>query len=81
MFGDSTVIKTIKIPICLIERGIISILLLLFLLRVSYLQSGTRDFEWGSIADLNRTIILMFAHAHCVVYFFQLAHGRHRISP
>ena len=39
------------------------------------------DFEWGFIADSNRTIILMLAHAHCVVYYFQHVHGRHRITP
>ena len=39
------------------------------------------DFEWGFIADLIRTIILMLAHAHCVVYYFQHAHGWHRITP
>ena len=33
------------------------------------------DFEWGFIADLNRTIILMLAHAHCVVYYFQASHN------
>ena len=34
------------------------------------------DFEWGFIADLNRTIILMLAHAHCVVFDFRsLAFG------
>ena len=38
------------------------------------------DFEWGFIADLNHTIILMLAHAHCVDYYFQHAHGRHRIT-
>ena len=37
------------------------------------------DFDFGFIADCNRTIILMLAHAHCVVYYFQHAHGRHRI--
>ena len=38
------------------------------------------DFEWGVRADLNCTIILMLAHALCVVYYFQHAHGRHRIT-
>ena len=40
-----------------------------------------RDFEWRLIADLNRTISLMLAHAHCVVYYFHHARGRHRITP
>ena len=35
----------------------------------------------GLIVDLNRAIILTLAHAHCVVYYFQHAHGRHRITP
>ena len=39
------------------------------------------DFEWRFIADLNRTIILMLAHAHCVFYNFQHAYGQHRITP
>ena len=39
------------------------------------------DFKWGFIADLNRTIILILVHMHCVVYYFQHAHGRHRITP
>ena len=30
------------------------------------------------IADLNRTIILMLAHAHYLFYYFQHAYGRHR---
>ena len=38
-------------------------------------------FEWGLIADLIRTIILMLADAHCVVYLFQHARRRHRITP
>ena len=38
------------------------------------------DFEWGFIADLNRIIILMLAHAHCMVFYFQHAHGWHRIA-
>ena len=33
----------------------------------------------AGLADLNRTIILMLAHAHCVVFHFQHAHDRHRI--
>ena len=28
----------------------------------------------GFIADLNQTIILMLAYAHCVVHFFQHVH-------
>ena len=28
----------------------------------------------GFIAELNHTIILMLAHAHCVDYYFQHAH-------
>ena len=39
------------------------------------------DFELRFIADLNRTIILMLARAHCVFYFFQHACGLHRITP
>ena len=34
------------------------------------------DFEWGFIADLNRTITLMLVHAHCVVYYFQHVYVR-----
>ena len=33
----------------------------------------------GGIVKENRTTILMFAHAHCVFYYFQHACGRHRI--
>ena len=33
------------------------------------------DFEWGFIADLNHNIILMHAHAHWVVYYFQPSHN------
>ena len=32
------------------------------------------DFEWGFIANLNRAIILMFAHAQCMNYYFQHDH-------
>ena len=39
------------------------------------------DFELGFIADLNRTIILMLAHAHSVVYYFQYVDGGQRITP
>ena len=34
-----------------------------------------------TIANLNRAIILMFAHAHCMVYYFKHACGRHRMTP
>ena len=33
------------------------------------------DFEWGFIADLNCTIILMLVHAHCLFYNFQHAYN------
>ena len=32
------------------------------------------DFEWGLIANLNRAIILMFADAQCMNYYFQHDH-------
>ena len=34
----------------------------------------------GVIADLNRTIMLILAHGHCVFYYFQHAYGRHLIT-
>ena len=33
------------------------------------------------VADLNRTIIVMLVHGHCLVNYFQHAHGRHGITP
>ena len=33
------------------------------------------DFEWEFIADLNHTIILMLAHAHCVAYHWSASHN------
>ena len=35
----------------------------------------------NNVADLNCTIILMLAHAHFVIDYFQHAYGRHRITP
>ena len=33
------------------------------------------------IADLNRAISLMLAHAHCMFYCFHHACGWHRVTP